>query len=477
MASTRQWYVRRRWLVIAGGALLLALSAAPAASQQDGTPDVLVSGGGILAQVDSQVAAVVPYAGGTSLPIKLGISGARLDDQVATASAGAVDFGLLGTLGTLALVSSPTLKSVGVPTESFATFDLPGPVTADSRDEPEAEASPVFPRVPIGPIEVRGGHERATAPEKGPARARIEMGAATLDLGVARLIMGGGISETSASAEEVRATTSIGELRLDVSGTGPVLRGLEWRVVQRLGGPPQATFSIGSVEIGPTRFAFDSPAELAAGLDALNRALAPTGLSLAAPVATPEGLSPLVIKLRDSALAAQFVGPVYSQALAAGVNQLESTLVSGLPESGLAVTVANVGLAALTGHGGLAVELGGVSGAIGRRPIEEFRYGASEQAPASELPGTSADVLGTGTALDDTGVSFDAGPATDTGAAPAPAAEGDGGFAATVEAALAVADEKVPAAVLLVGALAALATVAALDRRRLALLSDAGAVH
>ena len=459
---------------IVGAGLLLAVSAAPAAGQPDGTPDVLVSGGGILAQVDSQVAAVVPLAGGTSLPIKFGISGARLDAEVATASAAVVDFGLLGALGTLALVNSPTLKSVGVPTESFASFRLPGPVTADSRSQPEAEATPVFPQVPVGPVEVRGGHERATAPAKGPARARTEMGAFTVDLGFVKITAAGGVSETLAGAEEIRATTSLGELRFDASGAAPVLRGIEWRLVQRMGQPAQSTFSIGSAEIGPTRFAFDSPAEAAAGLDAFNQALVPTGLSLVAPATTDSGLGPLTIKLRDSALAAQFVGPVYSQVLAAGVNQLESTLVSGLPESGLAITVANVGLAALTGRGGLALELGGLAGGIGHRPVEEFRYAPSEQEPVSELPSAGADVLGTGTALDDTGTAFAAGPVTDSGATPAPNEEGAGGFEAAVDAALAVAEEKVPAAGLLVGALAALATVAALDRRRLALLADAG---
>ena len=465
---------------IVGAGLLLALSAAPAAGQQDATPDVLLSGGGILAQVDSQVAAVVPLAGGTSLPIKFGISGARLDAEVATATAAVVDFGLLGALGTLALVNSPTLKSVGFPTESFASFRLPGPVTADSRSQPEAEATPVFPKVPVGPLEARGGYERATAPAKGPARARTEMGAVALDLGFVKITTGGGVSETLAGAEEVRATTSIGELRFDASGAAPVLRGIEWRLVQRMGQPAQMTFSIGSAEIGPTRFAFDSPAETAAGLDALNRALAPTGVSLVAPVATDGGLGPLTVRLRDSALAAQFVAPVYSQVLAAGVNQLESTLVSGLPESGLGITVANVGLAALTGRGGMALELGGVAGGIGRRPVEEFRYGALEQAPVEgDLLGVEAGVLGGATDLGGDGASFAADPAAVFEGQPAPSIGGGDGnpFETAAASALAVAEEKVPAAVLLLGALAALATVAALDRRRLALLSDAGTLR
>lgn len=440
------------------------------ANEVPDTPDVLRSGGGVLAQADSQVAAVVPFAGGTSLPIKFGISGARLDAEVATASAGVVDFGLLGALGTLALVNSPTLKQLGVPTESFASFRLPSPVTADSRSKPEAEATPVFPKVPVGPIEARGGHERATAPEKGPARARTEMGAVTLDLGFVKITAAGGVSETSASAEEVRATSSLGELRFDASGAAPVLRGIEWRLVQRLGQAAQTTFSIGSAEIGPTRFAFDSPAEMAAGLDAFNQALAPSGLTLVAPVAGPSTLGPLTIKLKDSALAAQFVGPVYSQVLAVAVNQLESALVAGLPESGLGVTVANVGLAALTGRGGLAFELGGLAGAIGRRPVEEFRYESLQQAPIDESL-APAGVLGTSI---DGSTTLDSG-----GAVPTEVAVGGLGSdrGRAIRPALAVSDEKLPAGVILLGALAALATIAALDRRRLSVLSDGGGLR
>ena len=120
---------------VAVAASAFVVLAATAADAQDGSqpPELLRSGGGVLAQADSQVAAVVPYAGGTSLPIKLGISGARLDDSAATASSGAVDFGLLGALGTLAIVNSPTLQRVGVPTQSLSAFHLPSPVSADSR--------------------------------------------------------------------------------------------------------------------------------------------------------------------------------------------------------------------------------------------------------------------------------------------------------------------------------------------------------
>ena len=467
MTISRNWHAGSAF---AGASLLVGLTCAPASAQEVSTPDVVRYGGEVLGQVDSQVGAIVPYAGGTSLPMKLGVSGARLDADVATASSGVVDLGLLGALGTLALVNSPTLKSVGVPTESFATFHLPGPITADSRNRPAAESNPVLPKVTLGPLEARGGHQRADAPQKGPAKARTEMGAVSVDLGLVKITLGGGVSETSASAGEVTATTSLGEVRFDASGASPVLRGLEWRLVQRLGQPALVSFSIGSAQIGPTRFAFDSPAQFAAGLEAFNQALAPTGLRIAAPVATAGGISPLIVQLKDSALAARFVGPLYSQLLADGVNQLESTLVAGLPETGLAITVANIGLAALVGRGGAALELGGVAGGIGRRPVEEFRYGAFEQpfrdgsTPVNDtgVPNGAGDLGG------DVG---DYAGGTTGDASAGPQGEAIDAFASLPAASRApvVADEKVPVGVILLGAAAALATIAGLDRRRLSL--------
>jgi hypothetical protein len=455
--------------VVAASAFVALAATAAGAQEGSSAPEVLRSGGGVLAQADSQVAAVVPYAGGTSLPIKLGISGARLDDTVATASSGTVDFGLLGALGTLAIVNSPTLQRVGVPTQSFAAFHLPSPITADSRTDTEVTATPVFPKVGVGPLEVRGGYEHATAAEKGPAHSRTEMGAASVDLGLITITTSGGVSETSASTAEVRSAASIGELRIGASGASPVLRGIEWRLVQRIGKPARASFSVGSAEIGPTRYAFDSPAQVAAGLAAVNKALKATGISVTLPVPGQSGVGPLTIKLKDAKAAATVVGPLYSRVLADAINQAESTIVAGLPESGLVVTVANVGLAAVTGRGGAAVELGGISGAIGYRPVELFDYRAPEQQRSTTDPAVlyaSADQRVVSAGDDASGGPYPV---------PLPPAGTTRHEPSDTAPILQVAVEKAPAAVVLLGALGALAVVAALDRRRLAAYLSQGA--
>lgn len=463
------WRSATKISLIAGVLLALAAGTADAQDSPSNGGDVLRSGGGVLAQADSQVAAVVPYAGGTSLPVKIGIAGARIDDSVATASAGATDFGLLGTLGTLAIVGSPTLQRLGVPTGSLAAFHLPSPVTADSRTTTEAEGTPVFPKVNAGPLQLRGGFEHATAAENGPAHGRVELGALSVDLGIVSITTSGGVSETSATPTEIRATTSIGELRFDASGASPVLRGIEWRLVQQIGRPAVTSFSIGSAEIGPTRYAFNSPEQVLTAFSALNKVLGRTGLSITPPTATAGALSPLHIKLKDSQLAAKFVQPLYGGLLANAVNQVESTLVSGLPESGLGITVANVGLAALTGRGGVGLELGGISGNIGHRPVEEFHYGSVDQQRSTP------DLAALGTNLDENSSALstsDVLPIASTPSGGAPLRESDSSPVA--HPILQAVAEKAPATVVLLGALAALATVAALDRRRLAAYLAAG---
>jgi hypothetical protein len=316
---------------------------------------------------------------------------------------------------------------------------------------------------------VRGGHEHAAAADKGPAHSRTEMGVASVDLGLITITTSGGVSETSASTTEVRSAASIGELRIGASGASPVLRGIEWRLVQRIGKPARASFSVGSAEIGPTRYAFDSPAQVAAGLAAVNKALKATGISVTLPVPGQSGVGPLTIKLKDAKAAATVVGPLYSRVLADAINQAESTIVAGLPESGLVVTVANVGLAAVTGRGGAAVELGGISGAIGYRPVELFDYGAPEQQRSATDPAVldaRADQRVVSAGDDASGGPYPV---------PLPPAGTTRHEPSDTAPILQVAVEKAPAAVVLLGALGALAVVAALDRRRLAAYLSQGA--
>jgi len=485
---------RRFGAAVLVAVLLAAAAPGAGAGAQSEKPDTLVSGGEILGTASAQVLTVVPLVGDVGLPLKFGVAGAQSDGKVRRANSHVADLGLLGSLGILAIVGAPTLNRLGIPVSDFASgFQLPGPTMADSRGTTDAEGRPVLPEVPIGPVVVGGGHQQAKATEGGTAFARTELEDTTIDLGMLKVEITGGIAETIADATHIEATVTFGELRV-LTGTAPMatLRGLVWRSEQKLDQAPVASFTIGSGRFG--RAEFPVPAT---GLDTitegLNRVLAPVGVSVTMPAPRPEGgLTPLRLALDDSPAGAALVRPVYSALLSDAVNQAEAAVVAGIPETGLGVTVANVVLSALTGQGGAAVELGGLSGSMGRRPLETFTYKSFAAPPRASLPAGGSS-LGTVDDDDTEGSLTSPPPGTsaprrpDPAPAPAPAPEPAPEPPSTLASPAApppprfrlasvVADEAFPALLLVLGGVGAALAMAALDRRRIAdLLREGGA--
>lgn len=434
---------------------------------------MLVSGGGVLGTVSTQVVTVVPLVGNIALPVKIAAAGAQADGQVRRASSHVADLGLLGTLGMLAITGLPTLTRLGIAASQFTgALKLPAASVADSRSTTDAEARPVLPAVPVGPVTLGGGHQEAHAADGATAVARTELGDSTLDLGVVTVELNGGVAETVADGTHLAATTSLGEMRFLTGGVEiGALRGLVWRFEQVIDQPPTASFALGSGRLGALELPLPAQGvgDVAAALSA---ALAPLGISLALPAPRPDGgLSPLRLALEDSPAGAQFVRPPYNALLAKAVNDAEAAIVGGVPETGLGVTVANVVLGALTGQGGVAVELGGVTGSMGRRPVEEFTYGTF---PAPSRPSLPSSTGGRPAAVPT--------PAPTTArSAPAPAPAPSAAPSATLRPAPSrlasvVAGEAVPALLVLLGGLGAALAMAAIDRRRIsAILGRGGA--
>lgn len=436
-----------------------ATAAGPAPPGDEGS--TLRSGGGVLGTVSTQVISVVPLVGDVALPVKLGTAGAQADGEVRRASSQVADLGLLGTLGILAITGAPTLTRLGVPVSQFAgALKLPPATVADSRTTASAEGRPVFPEVPIGPATLGGGHQEARATD-GAAFGRTELGDATLDLGAVQIQLNGGVAETIADATHVAATSTVGEMRF-LAGATEIgsLQGLVWRFEQTLDQPPTSTFELGSGRMGSFGLPVPAPAEGADLAAALTQALAPLGVRLSLPQPRPGGgLTPMRIALDDASVAAQLVRPVYSQALADAVNDAQGAIVAGVPETGLALTVANVVLGAATGQGGAAVELGGITGSMGRRPAEEYSYGDDPAPALAEPPAASPDL------------SESAMP-TPPGATPAPSAQPsavtESEPAVLSQLVSAVVGESLPAALVVLGGLGATVALAAIDRRRIA---------
>lgn len=452
-------------MAVVGLLVSVAVPASPGGAQTEPPEppgDVFVSGGEVLGTMSTQVVTVVPLVGDFALPMKIGVAGAQADGAVRRASSHVADLGLLGTLGVVGLTGSPTLKRLGIPTGDFARgFKLPAPSQADSRSTTDAEDRPALPEVPVGVATVGGGHQEAHAAEGERAVARTELGDVTLDLGLVTVELNGGVAETVADETHVAATTALGEMRFLSSGVElGALHGLVWRFEQELDQPPTASFALGSGRFGA--FSIPVPAE---GADevaaAITDALAPLGVSLTLPAPRPDGgLRPLRLALEDSPLAGQLARPLYNALLADAVNEAEGSIVAGVPETGLAVTVANVVLSALTGQGGLAVELGGMTGRIQRRPLEEFAYGAFPAPVPPSLPPPS------GATFAPTSGPPPVAAAPDTPAPPT--APRPGSPPALSRLVSVVADEVFPALLIVLGGIGAALGMAAIDRRRIA---------
>lgn len=384
-------------------ALVLAAAAPAVAQDAPTTPGVtppapasesIVSGGEPLAVVNGQVLAVSPFAGGLALPVKVGTSGSRIRGTTATATSGTLDLGLLGELGLLAVATSPTLGRLGIDTSKAPAYvPLPRPVTADSRDVAEVDNRVALDAVRLGPAVVGGGHETARAPEGGPASSRTELGDLRIDLGVGDLLLAGGVAQTEATATQVTGSIAFGEMSLRVAGAPLVtLRGLEWRIQHVLGAEPAGGFSLGGATLAGIPYASPGLEALQAAVSQINAVLVPSGTTLELPKLTATGLSPLSIMVKDSPSAFEYINPIYSLALASAINEIEAAVVGGVPETGLAVTVANVLLAAVTGRGGARVDIGGLTTSVGVTPTETFSYGSGPtgSAPASVPAGVAS---------------------------------------------------------------------------------------
>lgn len=451
----------------APGTGIATAQAPPETAETAPSEGVVRSGGDVLGTVSTQVISVVPSAGRLPLPVKLAASGAQIDAKVRRSQAAVADFGLLGTLGLVAVQGAPTLTRLGIPVSQFtSSLRIPPAAVADTRDSTHVEGRPVLPPVAVGPLTAGGGHQVADARSDGAGVGRAELGDARLDLGLVQVVLAGGASESYADPTRVKATTSLGEMRFESQGTVVGrLEGLVWRFEQLLGKAPTSSFSIGSGTFGALAQAVPLPGGSATVAETLTRTLAPFGVHITLPEARPTGLSPLRLAIVDPPLGEQFGRPAYETLLAKAVNDAQGAIVAGVPETGLALTVANVVLGILTGRGGTAIELGEITGGIGTRPLEEFTYGGLPEPPLPALPDLDA------------APAMDVPPPASGPFAPAPAsapsdAPPSGAAApppaATAELAPVVARERFPAIVILgLGAGLALG-LAALDRRRIA---------
>lgn len=490
---------RRIAAALAAAALPVAfvLPASNVHAQSSPPPGTLQSGGGVKAQVDAQVFGINIFAGNFALPIKLGTSGARVDGKTASAASGALDLGLLGSLAGLALVNTPTLDKHGW------TLDFVGPAlqamaasTADSRSAGGAPESRNTPEMVRGPLQFRGATETVSAPEGGPSDSRTTVRELRLDLGVVQILIGGMDSSTHADPKEIKAVSHLDILELKIAGVPVALKNLHWTFDQKLGEAPTSSFVVESGQIGPMHYDMSEPGYMDAGIARINEMMdeVNAGITLRAPTVDaekPGTLSSLRFELRDSKLLADTIGKIFFSTISDTYFDWSEDQAAKIPELGLVFTVLNIVIGAITGQGGLQIEVGGVGGAIAPRPIETFTYGgpARPSTPSTQTPPSTvspAAVPAATVPADTSSTSVKApartnvAPATTTPSVPSPSTTAPAGTSPTTAPPMTynndlaygkteniVAKEKVPGVLIVLVAALALAGLWFEDRRRM----------
>jgi hypothetical protein len=304
-------------------------------------------------QAHAVFAKLVPYLGLPGVDTSLGITTAQVSDGTAQASAGVADFGLIG-----AIANANAGDSSGGP-----KLALPEPISADSQRVQHAELDPLTPPgAPAAPANspVAGAHESATATQQPLAANGTATGP---DLNLPGILRVTGGSSTSA-VHDGRSTAEVTINQIALAGGQIVLSGLRWSASEVAGKAGVPTFTLASLTVSGQSLPVGGPDQLAAAVQAADRVLDPTGLSLLAPVATAgpaQGdLGPLTLQFRNPEA---LVAPSGQVGAAAGpaVQALTKQVIAAYPDAAAAQIVVNAVLGASSGRSGGRLELGGVS--------------------------------------------------------------------------------------------------------------------
>ena len=325
----------------------------------------------------AQLARVVPYVGIPSVGAGAGVAQAEISGATARATAGVADFGMM------AMILDAVAGKAPVPLPA-----LPGPITADDRDNPDVERNPLAPpsSPPAPPVSAGTGVGRGACLQECPeAWARVRgpelgvPGVVTFTAGESFAAADGGVSSS---------TVTLGRLALGGIGGAPevVLSNLVWKARQQMGEPGTASFAIGSVTVAGQPLPIPPDAAPADVLKTVNEALTPLGLRLEVPVSAGDAagasISSLVIQVRNPESVASVVGQATAPAVPV-LNQILDALLAAAPDASASRLVVNALLATGTTRGGGRLELGGASARIGNVEVADL---APPPPPPIEAP-------------------------------------------------------------------------------------------
>jgi hypothetical protein len=349
---------------------VLAIVLAPAGVDAADGPFVLGSGAASATVTKARL-----FYAGYSLQVPLGLSATTYENRQSRALGSAYD-----------LSAALALAKVKVPEVSPVSIDSNSGDAATTRD---LGAGPVLGRVALSAKTV-------------PA-ATSEVRLADLDLPGLLRVEGGHARSSSAIVDgtERRAQASVDVGTVSLLDGVVVLEGLHWEAAQRSGSAERsdAGFTLGTLRVGGAPIASDLH-DLGPVLDAINAALAPTGLALTAPnvVHRDNGaieVTALEVGILNSPLGAQALAP-----LIAGLRPVLAPVYEALTSIdttlGLASLVADLGLGVADGSGGVALSIGGATAITDDTVFADPLSGLVPVAPSSPVAvgGAAASTIG-----------------------------------------------------------------------------------
>jgi hypothetical protein len=376
---------------VALGAVATTAVVSPAHADEE-----FVSGSG---RVTTRLIKVGPTAGRLSFAPSVGLASAEYNGTVGRAESKLVDF---------AAIESSAPKQL---------VDQAPSVRVDTGDEgAEQGKSTSFPGLPAdAPIKAGGATQAARAGTEPSSDATFTLGDFQPIPGVLEMSGGKATSHSAVVGDATREAIGHVEIgHLGLGGGQVSLDGLTWDVRQRTGKAKEVTgtFGVKGITIAGTHLAPPStPEQLAQVFTQLNGALKPLGIRLDPPTAGNQGgvasISPLGIHIEASV-----VGKTVGPPVLAGVQPLRDPIQQQLTkvneQAAALLTLADVAVGAVTGRGGLDLQLGGgqayTEGQKFDNPFGSFELGAGGAGPvslgggsfASPSLGASADPGSTG---------------------------------------------------------------------------------
>jgi hypothetical protein len=317
----------------------------------------------------ANVGRLVARASGLPLAVTYGNSLGHYQGITARGESATLDLGVLGILLT---TSAGGCSGGGGGRPPFSPDQLPQRTVADSREGEASAAEDV-----AGGGAVGLGRQEASA--RPGALAEAAYTSAALALGEV-LASGEGRSASVAElveGKERRAQAQVRFADIDIAGGLVSLRGLRWTAEHRTGAGglvlgADGTFGLDSVIVAGLTLPTATPLELAAAFGAANKVIAPYGLRLEPPRVTKTTgdrevrVTPLKLVLGDGTAAKPLLGPLMSETqptrevLLEAMNRFGSGDCNLGAAGGMTFTFVDVVAAALSGNGGIDLELGGV---------------------------------------------------------------------------------------------------------------------